>query len=122
MGTDLQQQIREPAVTDMLRDGPWILDSWTPAQAAAASGRLDMLELLSDHGVPMDDSVMEAAVRGKQLQAIRWLVDRGCPLTRDILRRGVLTDSTAVVRLLADLGAPIDLRDLQYEYTACRFG
>jgi hypothetical protein len=42
-------------------------------EAAASSGRVDILDLLHEHNCPMSSGACYAAAKGRHLEALKWL-------------------------------------------------
>jgi ankyrin repeat protein len=95
-------------------------DGYTPLMAASASGYVDMMRRLLEHGAQVnsrdqfDDTALMAAVRSGRPEAVRLLIDRGATVSvRDNSQRSAVTwalreGRSDLVRLLGGTGTSPD--------------
>jgi len=80
--------------------------------AAAASGRIRVLEWLRGRGGAFDDLACYAAAKGGQLGVLRWLRERGCPWSRDTCRAAAQAGHVELLRWAIESGCPYERGDV----------
>jgi hypothetical protein len=91
-----------------------VCEGWhSPADFAAHTGNVDVLQFLLDNGAQLRNQTLQHAIRNKQLEGVRWLLAHGClPGTED-LQCALDFGPLDTAKLLVEHGAEGDSEDIK---------